>query len=143
MRQDQVLKECEEFLQESRKLRARNSVNTNNRNHINSLASTKKSLRIGKKGKPKTIHLKTEGIDEADIQRRKGEGECLRCAWPSDRKGFHRVKDCIRPIKLDKGTANFPKAKEYQRIKQCHQQPTVEEVSTEESSSEKSSDDSL
>jgi len=41
----------------------------------------------------------------------------LRCAWPSDRKGSHRVKDCIRPAKLDKGTASFLKAKEYQKMK--------------------------
>ena len=27
------------------------------------------------------------------------------------------VKDCQRPIKLDKGTASFPKAKEYQKKK--------------------------
>jgi hypothetical protein len=83
---------------------------------------------------------KTAGIDEAEIQRRKAEGECVRCAWPSDRKGEHKVKDCIRPIKLDKGTANYPKGKEYQR-KQSHQQPTVEEDSTEGSSSEEASDE--
>jgi len=41
----------------------------------------------------------------------------LRCAWPSDRKGSHRVKDCIWQIKLDKGIASFPKAKEYQKMK--------------------------
>jgi len=60
---------------------------------------------------------KTEGIDSSEINRRKAAGECLRCAWPSDRKGKHRVADCIRPIKLNKGTAEFPKAKDYQRIK--------------------------
>jgi len=27
------------------------------------------------------------------------------------------VKDCIRPIKLDKGTASYPKAKECQKMK--------------------------
>jgi len=41
----------------------------------------------------------------------------VRCPWPSDRKGSHRVKDCRRPIKLDKGTGSFPKAKEYQKMK--------------------------
>jgi len=60
---------------------------------------------------------KTEGIDSLELSRRKAAGECLRCAWPSDRKGTHRVKDCLRPIKLDKGTAAFPKAKEYQKMK--------------------------
>jgi hypothetical protein len=58
---------------------------------------------------------KTAGINEAEIQRRKRAGECLRCAWPSHRKGTHRVKDCIRPIKLDKGTASYPKGREYHK----------------------------
>jgi hypothetical protein len=58
-----------------------------------------------------------EGIDRSEIDRRKSAGECLRCAWPSDRKGAHRVKDCRRAIKTDKGTADFPKAKEYQKMK--------------------------
>ena len=57
---------------------------------------------------------KTEGIDPSELSRRKAAEECLRCAWPSDRKGNHRVKDCRRKIKLDKGMANFPKAKVYQ-----------------------------
>jgi len=59
----------------------------------------------------------TEAIDSSEIERRKAAGECLRCAWPSDRKGSHRVKDCKRPIKLDKGTASYPKAKEYRKMK--------------------------
>jgi len=66
---------------------------------------------------PEFDSTKTEGIDPSEIIRRKPAGECLRCAWPADRKGTHRVKDCQRPIKLDKGTANYPKAKEYQRMK--------------------------
>jgi hypothetical protein len=141
-RQERVLKKCEKVLQESKKRRAQNTVKTNNCNRINPLASTKKSLRIEKKRKLKD-YSKTEGINEAEIQTRKGKGECLRRAWPVDRKGTHRGKDCIRPIKLDTGTADYPKAKEYQKIKQLNQQPSVEEVSTEASSSEESSDDSL
>jgi len=71
-----------------------------------------------KKHRPKPdSDNKTEGIDSSELGRRRAAGECLRCAWPSDRKGTHRVKDCLRPIKLDKGTAPFPKAKEYQRMK--------------------------
>jgi hypothetical protein len=37
----------------------------------------------------------------------------LRCAWLSDRKGTHRVKDCRRPVTLEKGTASYPKTKGY------------------------------
>jgi hypothetical protein len=29
----------------------------------------------------------------------------------------HRVQDCVRPIKLEKGTASYPKAKKYQQMK--------------------------
>jgi len=54
-------------------------------------------------------HSKTEGIDSSEISRRKAAEECIRCAWPFARKGNHRVKDCHRQIKLDKGTAIFPK----------------------------------
>jgi len=141
-RQDRVLKECEEFLQESRKLRTQVSTRMKKRNRINPLASTKKALRVEKNRKPKS-YTKTEGINEAEIQRRKSAGECLHCAWPPDRKGAHRIKDCLRAIKLDTGTACYPKTKDHQKQKQSYQQPTVEEVSTEGSSTEESSDDSL
>jgi hypothetical protein len=51
------------------------------------------------------------------------------------------VKDCIRPIKLDKGTARDPKAKEYQKIKVAGMERTSEEEdsSSSEDSSSKSS----
>jgi hypothetical protein len=62
-------------------------------------------------------YSKTDGIEPSEKERRKAAGECLRCAWPSDRKGSHWVTYCIRPIKLDKGTACYPKAKEYSKMK--------------------------
>jgi len=58
---------------------------------------------------------KTEGINNSEISRRKAAGECLCCAWPCDRKGRHQVKDCKRQIKLDKGTALYPKGESQQR----------------------------
>jgi len=60
---------------------------------------------------------KLEGIPGDELARRRKEKECLRCAWPADRKGKHQSKDCYRPIKLDKGTADFPKAKAYQKMR--------------------------
>ena len=81
---------------------------------------------------------KTEGIESSEKQRRRSAGECLRCAWPSDRKGSHRVADCRKPIKLDKGTAAFPKAKEYQKMKVAGMQI---ESDSEESSDDEESDD--
>jgi len=60
-------------------------------------------------------YSKTEGIDNSKISRRKAANECSRCAWPFDRKGNHRVKDCVRRIKSDKGTAIFPQERNYQK----------------------------
>jgi hypothetical protein len=60
---------------------------------------------------------KIEGIPGKELDRRRKERECLRCAWPADRKGKHNTKDCYRPIKLDEGTADFPKAKAYQKMR--------------------------
>jgi hypothetical protein len=86
----------------------------------------------------------TAGIDSSELQRRRSAGECLRCAWPSDRKGSHRVADCRRPIKLDKGTAAFPKAKEYQKMKVAGLQLESDSDESEESgdSSDESGDSS-
>jgi hypothetical protein len=47
-----------------------------------------------------------------------------------DRKDNHIVKDCIRPIKFDKGKAKCPKAMEYQKMKVAR----LESFSEEESS---------
>jgi hypothetical protein len=60
---------------------------------------------------------KIEGIPSDELDRRRKERECLRCAWPADRKGKHNTKDCYRPIKIDKGTADFPKAKAYHKMR--------------------------
>ena len=45
------------------------------------------------------------------------------------------MKDCIRPIRLDKGTASYPKAKEYQKMKVAGM-----ELSSEEEDSSSSED---
>jgi hypothetical protein len=80
----------------------------------------KESKRENKKEKyekDSSFKDKIEGIPNDELDRRRKEKECLRCAWPSDRKGKHSTKDCYRPIKLDEGTANFPKAKAYQKMR--------------------------
>jgi hypothetical protein len=79
---------------------------------INPLEASRKSLRVAK-GKTSKDYPKTEGINQSEIERRKSAGERYRCAWPSDRKGAHKVKDCTRAIKLGKGTASYPTGKEY------------------------------
>jgi hypothetical protein len=58
-----------------------------------------------------------EGISEKELTRRRKDKECLRCAWPADRKGIFFSRDCLRPIKTDEGTASFPKPKEYQKMR--------------------------
>jgi hypothetical protein len=86
----------------------------------------------------------TEGIQLSEIRRRRSSGECLRCAWPADRKGAHLVANCRRPIKLDKETANLPKAKGYQKLVELSRQQNLEDDLDQESSSDSSnSDDSL
>jgi hypothetical protein len=84
----------------------------------------KKSMKFEKKGKFKkerkedsSFKDKIEGIPGDELDRRRKERKCLRCAWPADRKGKHNTKYCLRQIKLDKGTADFPKAKAYQKMR--------------------------
>jgi len=146
---DTILKEYKEHFRESRRLQGIAALKTaggtltglNDRTPI-SKKHLRRENRVNRKRPNSKLGLsKIEGIDKAEIQRRKKEGECLRCAWPSDRKGSHRVADCRRPIKLDKGTALGSKNRKYQKSEQQH--PTVEEVITEETSSTESSDDSL
>jgi len=151
-RQDKILKECEEYLKDSKRLREIAALKATGKTltgFINPTAISKKCLRKKDQYKKKPVDLpkrgnsRTAGIDQAEIQRRKETGECLRCAWPIDRKGNHQVADCRRPIKLDKGTASYPKAKGHSEIKQVPQLLPVEEESSESSSFEESSDDSL
>jgi hypothetical protein len=153
---DRILKECEEYLKDSRRLREIAALKATGRTLtglINPTTISKKHLRKKDRStrrraerlanQPENVNPKLAGIDEAEIKRRKETGECLRCAWPSDRKGFHRVADCRRSIKLDKGTAIFPKAKKHFKAKKVLPLFPVEEESSGPSSSEESSDDSL
>jgi len=110
-RRDQVLEECEEYLKESRRLRdivdlKKKGVTRTGR--INPARVSKKSQKKKDKFVKKQSTLpknRLTGIEEEEIERRLKEGECLRCAWPADRKGGHKVKDCYRPVKTEKGTS--------------------------------------
>jgi hypothetical protein len=146
VRRDRVLEGCKVLLNESRELRSIPILKSKGRTRlgrINPTPISKEALRKTGPGKRTlTASAKKESnlarIDPAEIQRRKEEGECLQCAWPSDRKGVHKIKDCRRALKLDKGTACFPKAKEYQKPEDI-----LLEQESEETSSEESSDHSL
>ena len=151
-RQDKVLKECEEYLKDSRRLREIAALKATGKTltgFVNPTAISKKCLRKKDRQPRKTASLprkdtsRLAGIAREEIARRRVNEECLRCAWPSDRKGSHRVADCRRPIKLGKGTANFPKAKEYLKATQAPQQNPDEGRTSESSSFEESSDDSF
>jgi hypothetical protein len=153
--QDIVLQECKEFLRDSgqfQRVAALKSKGDTRTGRINPTPISSKALR--NKDRPQRqqaiqnregkCYDKTEGISGRDIQRRKGVGECLHCAWHADRKGTHRVKDCVRPIKLDKGTSSYPKAKEYQQLKlvnKISKNIASTDTSEEDSSREESSDD--
>jgi hypothetical protein len=151
-RQDIILKECEEYLKDSRRLREIAALKATGKTLtgcINPTAISKKHLRKKDRPQRKLVELPKEGasgtagIDKAEIRRRKETGECLRCAWPADRNGAHRVADCKWPIKLDNGTAGYPKAKGFSKITQAAQIIPDKEGSSELSSFEESSDDSL
>jgi hypothetical protein len=146
--QDTILKECEEYLKDSRRLREIAALKATGKTLtglIYPMPISKKQLRKKdrikkKRTRPEPKESKTAGINKLEIRGRKEAGECLRCAWPPDKTGSHRVRDCIHPIKLDKGTPSYPKAKEFQKLKVLHQQHELEEASYEESCSASSSD---
>jgi len=115
-RQDTIMKECEEFLRDSRRLRDianLRSTGITKSGRTNPRKSTKQALKAS--GKRSDYHS-TEGIVSDEIFRMKAAGECLRCARRPDKKGTHRVKDYFRPVKLEKGTAWYPK------VRSCQQQ---------------------
>jgi hypothetical protein len=118
-RQKGILNECEALLQDSRHLQRIARLKASRKSKTgrnNQTKHSKETLRVARKHLVKNSS-KTEGIEVSEIDRRKPSGECLRCAWPADRKGTHRVKDCIRPIKLDRGNDSYPKNKSYQQLK--------------------------
>jgi len=113
-RQEKILQDCETFIKKSQpqqRIAALKSASKTTSRRINPTKKTKKSFRV-EKGKS---YKEMEGIKSTEIERRKTDGECLRCTWPSDRRGAHRVKDCRRPIRLEEGTASYPKVKQYSK----------------------------
>jgi hypothetical protein len=145
LQQDQVLKECKEYLKKSRRLRniaTSKSKGKTLTGRSDPTQISKKALRKNDRSKRKQAIRSEKGsqtasIDEAEIQRRKKAGQCLQCAWPPSQKGTHGVQTCIRPIKLVNGTAPSPKANQYQ------QQPITRAGSCDAISFKESSDDSL
>jgi len=88
--------------------------------------------------KVKTFATQIEGVPQEELNQRLSAKECMRCAWPADRKGSHKTMDRYRPLKMEEGTASFPKAKEYQKMKigACDQQEDQQDLYTEGSDSE-------
>jgi hypothetical protein len=117
-RQDIIPKKCEEYLRDSRRLREVTKLKTwwiKRTGRVKSLTAPKRIKRVDRKKSraSRKDHSKTEGISDTEISRRKSAGECLRCVWPVERKGHHRVKDCVRPIQQTSGTASHPNWKKY------------------------------
>jgi hypothetical protein len=105
---NEVINNCKAFLEQSRQ--QRKSVERFARQ------TSRVDKRKANKEKPlKTYGTQTEGIDGSELRRRKAAGECHRCAWPRDRKGSHKTLDCHRGKKVEKGTAQFPKKKQYSK----------------------------
>jgi len=145
-RQDKILKECEDFLGDSgrqRKIAALKATGRTSTGLINPTSDSKKVLKRKNRSRQRVARddkeSKVVGIDKDELRRRKSAGECLRCAWPIDKKGGHRVADCRRPIRLERGTHHL-RAKGFSEIKQVPQPPPVEDESSESNSFEESSD---
>jgi len=148
---DQVLDNTKQYLRDSRRLREIAALKISGQTGTgrnNPLGRIQKSLNKSKKISNKTTndkrdyYSKTEGIDESEIQSRKTARKCLHCAWPSDRKGNHYVKDCRRQIKIDKGTAPFTKSNKYQRPVVSSEKSTFEDSSSSEDGDTTDSSDS-
>jgi hypothetical protein len=93
---DIVLNECEEYMHESQQLRDIANLRTAMKaktSHINPIKASKRILpRSTRKAQSSGNNIsKTEGIPESEINRKKLAEEWLRCAWPINRKGGHRV----------------------------------------------------
>jgi len=99
---DQVLDCTERYLREAKRLREIAALKISGETttgRINPSGRIRRSLRRAQRIYKDVVtnkrkdYSKTEGIDNSEISRRKAANECLRCAWPFDRKGNHRVKD--------------------------------------------------
>jgi len=114
-RQNNILQQCKEFLRRfrwQRRSALQKAVGKVKASRVNLLLPTKKTNRVQKKKSYKD----TAGICTSELQSRKIEGECLRCAWLSDRKESHRVKDCRWPIKLHNVTAEYKGKNSIQKL---------------------------
>lgn len=56
-----------------------------------------------------------EWIDKSKLDRRNATAEYHRCGWPGYRKDPYKAMHGYRWKRTDKGTAPFPKAREYQQ----------------------------
>jgi hypothetical protein len=109
---NEIINNCEAFLEQSKQERKTTGRFTRKASRV---IKQKADRKINKKKPIKTYAIQIEGIDGSELQRRKAAGECQRCAWPRDRKGSHKTMDCFRWKRLDKGTAPFPKQKQYKK----------------------------
>jgi hypothetical protein len=107
---NKVIDNCELFLEQSKQERRAIGCRARQASQVANRKANKKAKR-----KLKTFGTQTEGIDGSELQRRKAAGECQRCAWPRDQKGSHKTLDCFRRARLEKGTAQFPQKKTYNK----------------------------
>jgi hypothetical protein len=64
----------------------------------------------------KTYAQMIEGVPKNEIGRRREATECLRCAWPLDRKGAHGTMKCFQEVKVTSRMADFVKTRTYQKL---------------------------
>jgi hypothetical protein len=111
---NEIIDNCEAFLAQSQE--ERKAVGRLTRQASKKVKRKADRIAKRKANKPiRTFGTQTEGIDGSELRRRKAAGECQRCAWPQDRKGSHKTLDCFRWKRVEKGTAPFPKKKNYNK----------------------------
>jgi Zn-finger protein len=49
----------------------------------------------------------TETVQQDELNRRKKVRECMKCTWPADRNGNHKIMECFQPVKRNIRNCEF------------------------------------
>ena len=114
-RQDNIIKECEVFLQglelKRNRFAKKSKKQWQDAEHVLSGKQLKQNCQKAKT----TWKTQTEGISKCELDRRKAAHECQRGSWLQDRQGSLMMTDCFRWKCVEKRTAPFPKARQHQQ----------------------------
>jgi hypothetical protein len=69
-------------------------------------------------GSVKIFAIQMDKMLQDELNRKKKARECMRGAWPPDRKGNHQLVGCYGIVKTNTETVNVPKPKEYLKLQE-------------------------